>query len=251
MPQIVTFHIQDGRGDAWEYFRTVDADCTIWNKRTGECQRFLFDTDEPWTNGFYNKPDMSNDVIRNLVENNIRSNLVALTIEHQGKPVDGFTDAQIQSDIEITAYWCVAWGIPADRDHLILHSDLDSVNRSRCPGSEFPIDFIISEVRKLVNQIIPPPSPGTGDEPLFINGFYISFGFKDKFLEHGRIENPGDPVNGGIKFFGLPLSNEFQQNGVTRQIFERHVLEYNGAAPDDWKITGAQAGRLWLATLER
>jgi hypothetical protein len=214
-------------------------------------QRFLFDTDEPWTNGFYDHPNTANPVIRNLVNNGIPSNLVALTIEHQGKPADGFTEEQIQNTIGLTAYWCVAWNIPADSNHLIRHADLDSINRGNCPGSNFPLERIITEVQKLVAGVIP-PSPSTGDGPIALNGFFINFGFKAKFLAHGAVENHTDPVNGGIKVFGLPLSNEFDGvnevgQKVTYQVFERAVFEFNAANPDDWKLTWAQAGRAWLA----
>lgn len=73
---------------------------------------------------------------------------------------------------------------------------------------------------------------------LNINGFTVGHGFKTYF------EN-----NGGVKFFGLPLTNEFTnpKSGLTEQIFERYVLEYDLKASPDWQIRGKDIGRLYLS----
>jgi hypothetical protein len=54
--------------------------------------------------------------------------------------------------------------------------------------------------------------------------------------------------HGGLKFLGLPLTNEFKdpKDGMTRQVFERYVLEYDPTASNEWKVRGANIGQTWL-----
>jgi hypothetical protein len=75
------------------------------------------------------------------------------------------------------------------------------------------------------------------EQILNLNGFVVGHGFRDYFEKYG-----------GIKFFGLPLSNE-QTNprtNLTEQCFERYVLEYDPSADPDWRVRGKDIGRFYL-----
>jgi len=92
----------------------------------------------------------------------------------------------------------------------------------------------------------PTPAPTTGSTTptptptpniIVLNGFVLGNGFKEYYDKYG-----------GIKVFGLPLSNEYTnpKTGLTEQIFERYVLEYNPNDAPEWQIRGKDAGRTYL-----
>lgn len=56
-------------------------------------------------------------------------------------------------------------------------------------------------------------------------GHYLSSGFLNYWLD-----------NGGLSIFGYPITEEFQQNGVTVQYFQRAVFEYHADAPPGQQV---------------
>ncbi len=56
-------------------------------------------------------------------------------------------------------------------------------------------------------------------------GHYLSNGFLSYWRTHG-----------GINVLGYPLTEEFQQNGVTVQYFERAIFEYHPNNTPDWRV---------------
>ena len=59
-------------------------------------------------------------------------------------------------------------------------------------------------------------------------GHRICFGFKSYWASHGlEFGDPGVSYRESLALFGYPLSEEFQQNGMTVQYFERAVFEYH------------------------
>lgn len=64
----------------------------------------------------------------------------------------------------------------------------------------------------------------------------LRFGFRDHWEK-----------NGGIRIFGYPLSEEFNQDGLTVQFFERAIFEFHADNPPEWRILqpliGSQAAR--------
>jgi len=62
-------------------------------------------------------------------------------------------------------------------------------------------------------------------------GHRLCFGFRAYWQSHG-----------GLAIFGYPISEEFQQNGVTVQYFERQRLEYHPENSPQWQIEGGLLG---------
>jgi len=56
-------------------------------------------------------------------------------------------------------------------------------------------------------------------------GHYLSYGFLNYWLEHGQ-----------VKIFGYPITEEFQQNGLTVQYFERAVFEFHPDNSPGWQV---------------
>jgi hypothetical protein len=75
-------------------------------------------------------------------------NVWALGIEHEGYTGNPMPAAQWSMTIWLAAWLAQTYGIPIDRDHIIGHRDIDSVNRKLCPGwSESDWDWYIGEVQ--------------------------------------------------------------------------------------------------------
>jgi len=62
-------------------------------------------------------------------------------------------------------------------------------------------------------------------------GHRLCFGFRDYWN-----------LNGGLATFGYPISEEFVENGVVVQYFERQRLEYHPQNPVPWKVLGGLLG---------
>ncbi len=62
-------------------------------------------------------------------------------------------------------------------------------------------------------------------------GHRLCFGFRDYWNVHG-----------GLAIFGYPISEEFVENGVVVQYFERQRFEYHPNNPPEWRILGGLLG---------
>jgi len=71
-------------------------------------------------------------------------------------------------------------------------------------------------------------------------GHRLCFGFRDYWQ-----------ARGGLAIFGYPISEEFEENGVTVQYFERQRFEYHPEAPPAWRVMGGHLGRQVLAMQPR
>ncbi len=60
---------------------------------------------------------------------------------------------------------------------------------------------------------------------------------KDAFLNYWL-------MNGGVNVYGYPISEEFTQNGVAVQYFERSRFEYNPASSHQWHVDLTNTGSL-------
>jgi peptidoglycan/xylan/chitin deacetylase (PgdA/CDA1 family) len=63
-------------------------------------------------------------------------------------------------------------------------------------------------------------------------GHRLCFGFRDYWTR-----------NGGLATFGYPISEEFAENGVVVQYFERQRLEFHPTNPPAWQVLGGLVGR--------
>lgn len=82
-------------------------------------------------------------------------NLRSIGIEHEGQPSRGPwtpSDAQLQASAALVAAICQRYSIPADREHIIGHSEVipDRAARKNCPGPTWPWDRYIGMVRAVM-----------------------------------------------------------------------------------------------------
>ena len=163
-------HIQEGMGNLFNDFKNrpegQEADCTIWNPRADseKLYRYLKDEDTAWTNGPWSEPvNHTNPVIQDLFNRRISTNNVSLTIEHEGRPADGLTEAQLNRSADMCAYWCQTWNIPPDRNHIIGHYEVGP--HKGCPGSNYPFDRLVNRVQERLKM---PSIPVQGYELIMI-----------------------------------------------------------------------------------
>ncbi len=111
--------------------------------RDGRSIQLVKDEDTAWANGVVNRPDWS------LYDgSNPNPNLYTLSIEREGLAGDGLTEEQYQATLWLHRQLVDRWGIPVDRDHIIGHYRIDSVNRPNCPGQGFPWDRLFRDLER-------------------------------------------------------------------------------------------------------
>jgi N-acetyl-anhydromuramyl-L-alanine amidase AmpD len=112
--------------------------------RNGEIHQYVDVKDAAWGCGILNKTDESMDWLppqqqyRGAVVNELTIN-----IEHEGFPGQQFTDEQTNATIKLHKYLLAlpeCANVKVDRNHIVGHYRLDSVNRKNCPGPTFPWD---------------------------------------------------------------------------------------------------------------
>ena len=152
-PLAIVLHIMQGHLDQCDaHFRNpasqVSANFAVG--RGGEIHQYVREEDASWANGKVEKPNWF------LIDQKpkVNPNLYTISIEHDGYASEtDWTPEMIQSDIALIKYLCEKWDIPKDRDHIIGHDRIDSVNRKFCPGNKCPWDKIMEGIGA------PPPPP--------------------------------------------------------------------------------------------
>lgn len=110
--------------------------------KAGKILQLVKDEDMAWANGKANKPTWP-------LYDGTNPNLYTLSIEHEALAGEGLTEEQYQATLWLHAKLVKRWGIPIDRDHIIGHYQIDSVNRPNCPGAQFPWDRLVSDLRAM------------------------------------------------------------------------------------------------------
>jgi N-acetylmuramoyl-L-alanine amidase len=97
----------------------------------------------------------------------INPNVYCVSIEHEGfyaQTHGTLTDAQLAASIEVHKFIIsevkriYGTTIPADRNHIVGHYEINPVNKPNCPGELFPFDKIIAALNPAVTQAAVPTS---------------------------------------------------------------------------------------------
>lgn len=146
---------------------------------------------DAWANGAVNQPDLGNAQIARWTREGANFNQRTISIENvretsANNQPGGFTAAQRESLIALSAWLCERFGVPADRGHILRHAQIDSVNRPYCPGlaeSEI-VDWVGRIAARSKGGTMPSdPSESIGGAltPAHPEG-YLSAGQPDTFL---------------------------------------------------------------------
>lgn len=190
-PVAIVYHIMDGTlagTDAWFRDRESRVSAHYGIGKDGSVHQYVREEDTAWANGVVNRPSWP------LLDEfpGVDPNRYTLSIEHEGHPGEPFTEAMYQASLALTRYLVSRWAIPVDRDHLIGHYRIDSVNRADCPGPAFPWDRLFADLAAAPDQGGPFP-----DVPADDPGAAAIAWVRDKGLMVGYGDgrfHPDDPV---------------------------------------------------------
>lgn len=125
---------------AWMRNPAAKASAHYLVTRTGHIYQLVKEEDTAWHAGAANCPTWP-------LYDGSNPNRYTIGIEHEGQPNEPFTEPQYQATLWLHQHLALKRGIPIDRNHIIGHYRIDSVNRPNCPGPCFPWDRLFSDLR--------------------------------------------------------------------------------------------------------
>ena len=154
-PVAIVYHITDDMNFAnvrgWFQNPVSNASSHVVIDRDGTIYQFVSSGKAAWTNGDFkrSRTDIAwlTAAIAQSWPNGPRNlNDFTINIEHVGTPGNPPSEAQYRSSIAISKYWRDRYGIKPNRAHLLRHGDINSVDRSYCPGPSFDLARVIREL---------------------------------------------------------------------------------------------------------
>lgn len=210
-PQLICWHITQGTDSlGWLQSPQSGASANYLIARDGKTYELVPPTESAWANGKTCKPDMSNPIIAQCINQGRNVNTVSVSIEHEGMSSLGkgssLTTAQIAATVRLTAWLCATFGIAPDRGHIIKHAQVDACDRPNCPGfSEVEWVTWVDAINEIVRSgsttpQAPPSGPGESIRH-YVNAqgvpvTEIVWGGKAKAIRGGNIVDLGISVDG-------------------------------------------------------
>lgn len=109
--------------------------------KTGVVYQLVKDEDTAWHAGIINKPGWT-------LYDGSNPNYYSLGIEHEALAGESLTEPQYQATLELHRMLVEKHKIPVDRNHIIGHYYLDSVNRQNDPGPGFPWNRLLNDLAR-------------------------------------------------------------------------------------------------------
>lgn len=109
--------------------------------RQGKIYQMVRDEDTSWHAGMVNKPNWS-------LYDGSNPNRYTIGIEHECLSGGLLTEAQYKATVELHKMLIAKYNIPVDKDHIIGHYRIDSVNRPNDPGAQFPWDKLFADLEE-------------------------------------------------------------------------------------------------------
>lgn len=163
IPDMIVCHISFDYGEIIKKFYTAGSDVSTHYaiSRNGDFKQFVDLKDSAWGNGTSktNKKDVyyGFSLNKNIENRKTNANYYTYSIEHES--IDGsLTDIQYKTSIKLMCkiidYIKYTYGknFKIDKEHIIGHHDVVPITRVSCPGDLFPIDNIISDLKKIYNN---------------------------------------------------------------------------------------------------
>jgi N-acetylmuramoyl-L-alanine amidase len=136
-PPLIVLHTMDGSLEGTlAHFQnpTTEVSSHYGVGRIGEIHQYVRETDGAWTNGRVVQPSSTQ-----VIERGGNPNQYTITIEFEGKDRGGALDpAQYQAGLWLIQQIANRWNVPLNREYIIGHYEIDSVNKINCPGPFFP-----------------------------------------------------------------------------------------------------------------
>lgn len=120
--------------------------------KDGRIWQWVAVTNSAWANGPINNPDKSIQWIVDADKHNINPNRLTISIEHEGKTGELFTQKQYDATLWLHQKLIKENNIALDGKHIIGHFQLDSVTRPNCPGKGFPWEQLLMDLQNTVGR---------------------------------------------------------------------------------------------------
>lgn len=114
--------------------------------KTGAVYQLVQDDDSAWHAGAVRNPTWR-------LYDGSNPNRYTIGIEHEALAGESLTEKQYQATLWLHKQLLDKWDIPVDRDRIIGHNELDTVNRPNDPGKLFPWDTLIKDLRNGVIDV--------------------------------------------------------------------------------------------------
>jgi N-acetyl-anhydromuramyl-L-alanine amidase AmpD/exopolysaccharide biosynthesis protein len=108
----------------------------------GKIYQMVNEENKAWHAGIVDHPS-NKFVIANMPLN---PNLYTIGIEHVNFGGGALTEPQYQATLELQKSLISKYNIPIDRDHILGHYEIDSINRPYCPGKFFPWNRLMNDL---------------------------------------------------------------------------------------------------------
>ena len=131
--------------------------------KAGVVYQLVKDEDTAWHAGIVNKPSWT-------LYDGSNPNYYSLGIEHEALAGESLTETQYQATLELHRMLVEKHNIAVDRNHIIGHYYLDSVNRKNDPGPGFPWNRLLNDLVR-PNTADSSPKIVIDAENNIINGF--------------------------------------------------------------------------------
>lgn len=140
----VVNHIMEGTlsgTDSWFSNPASQVSSHFGVGKNGEIHQYVDLKNHAWANGVVNKPSWP------LLISGVNPNYYTVSIEHEGKSGDVMPEAQYQATLSLHRWLIETLDLPVTKDNIIGHYRIDSVNKSRCPGTGFPWDRLFKDLQ--------------------------------------------------------------------------------------------------------
>jgi len=108
--------------------------------KNGKIHQYVNLDNHAWANGVVNDPNWP------LLKNGVNPNYYTVSVEHEGESGDVMPETQYQATLALHQWLVETFGIPVTHDNIIGHYRIDSVNKSKCPGTGFPWERLFRDL---------------------------------------------------------------------------------------------------------
>lgn len=216
-PVAICNHIMQGTMEStlgWFRNPASEASAHYGVARDGRVWMFVDPANAAWANGIVQNPDLSIKWLAQAISDRINPNNLTISIEHEGNTGEPFPETQYQATLALHKLLIRQFNIVPDSQHIIRHSQIDSVKRPFCPGLTFPMDRLLKELNSM-------PQKSTYDFTDPVTKTSVTGAFANFYADQG-----------GLKIFGRPISSIVQclpggryNPAVQVQWFERARFE--------------------------
>jgi N-acetyl-anhydromuramyl-L-alanine amidase AmpD len=149
-PAAIVIHISDGclsSADSWFNNPSAQVSAHYIVAKTGEIHQYVKEEDTAFHTGAPLKATWK------LLRADLNPNDYTIGIEHEGKPIDAWPDAQYQASAELIADIARRWSIPIDADHIVLHREIHGDRP--CPGYVFDRNRLLNLIGSHNEPVLP------------------------------------------------------------------------------------------------